>query len=983
MTIKYHIQTKETSPRNIPIAKLNAIEIEGCLGCKECVKRESCVYDVYRDRKFDPNQIKDSGDSICIYCFRCVQECKKNILFRTINPEFAQMGNKHWKPEFIASIWKQAETGKVPVSGAGYRGPFTGTGFDQIWTDMSEIVRPTRDGIHGREYISTVIKLGRRPSVLEFNEQGDLITQMPVFDETPIPMVLEIPERKFITKQIKKAIVSAAAKTLTFATVKMDDIQEFNDDLKKHIIAKFNPRKDDLSNLKGIRIVELPFSETVSSEIKKIKELYPDIITSIRIPLDKNAINRTISLATNGAEILHYQVDDNGCGFGKKQTTFITQLIQDIHFKLQEISARDTVTVLFSGGIAMAEHVAKSVACGTDGIGIDLALLAALECRLCHDCAFLTECPIKLDKINIDWATQRIINLIGSWHLQLIELMGAMGLREVRRLRGELGRIMFFEDMEKENFAPIFGKRTESLINSLNNNHKRTIEEKNIRPQENAFSPPLKDKVAECSSRYRNALGKYKIIRTSKCINCGKCAELCKFNVHIKAGSRMLKPKSHFCIGPDKCRIEGKSCFDNCPENALRIGSEPMWEAFGDPRWPAELLASTWIQAETGRPPQLDLDYTNGQSGGGFDKIIINFPKNPKNTNFKPEDVNLSVPLNRRTDDNRPDVTIGVPFYGGGMSYGSISLTTMIARAKAYKTVNSFTNTGEGGFPEELYQYGNNVITQIATGLFGVKEETIKKVRIVEFKYAQGAKPGLGGHLLGDKNTPAVSKMRETVPGFPLFSPFPFHSVYSIEDHKKHLDWIKVINPKTLVSVKVAGACDIDMVAVGSYFAGAHIIHLDGSYGGTGASPDVAKKNIAMPIEYAVPKVHKFLIEEGIRNEITLIASGGIRSAWDIAKIIALGADAVVVGTAEVVALECIRCGVCESGRGCPRGIATTDPELSQELNGDWAAQRLVNLFNSWIIQLQDICWRLGMKNIKELVGRSDLLTHEDYQKKT
>jgi len=312
------------------------------------------------------------------------------------------------------------------------------------------------------------------------------------------------------------------------------------------------------------------------------------------------------------------------------------------------------------------------------------------------------------------------------------------------------------------------------------------------------------------------------------------------------------------------------------------------------------------------------------------------------------------------------------------MSFGSVSLPTMLSRAIAAKTWQTFTSTGEGGYPEELVPYKDHVITQIATGLFGVREETISRAPIIEFKYAQGAKPGLGGHLLGDKNTPAVARKREAVPWTSLFSPFPFHSVYSVEDHKKHIDWVKTINPEALISVKVSTPSDVDMVAVGSYYAGANIINLDGGYGGTGAAPEIAKKNIAMPIEYAIPKVHRFLIEEGIRDEIVLLASGGIRTADDTAKSIALGADGVIIGTSELVALGCVRCGNCESGRGCPRGIATTDPELGQLIDPDWGAQRIINLYAAWQKRLRLLLHRLGLKDIQALRGRTDLLRYSD-----
>src|SRR5208337_3208900 len=172
------------------------------------------------------------------------------------------------------------------------------------------------------------------------------------------------------------------------------------------------------------------------------------------------------------------------------------------------------------------------------------------------------------------------------------------------------------------------------------------------------------------------------------------------------------------------------------------------------------------------------------------------------------------------------------------MSFGSVSIVTMLSRVQAAKAWGTFCCTGEGGYPDDLIPYDDYVITQVATGLFGVREETIRRARVVEIKYAQGAKPGLGGHLLGNKNTESVARLREAVQGTSLFSPFPFHSVYSVEDHKKHVDWLKQVNENALISVKVSTPTDVDMVAVGSYYAGAHIIHLDGAYGGTGAAPE-------------------------------------------------------------------------------------------------------------------------------------------------
>ncbi|MCJ7522376.1 MAG: glutamate synthase-related protein, partial [Dehalococcoidia bacterium] len=397
MPKRYHVKIKSMPPRLEPIPAFCAIEINKCLHCRNCAKYTACVYNIYRKRTFDPAEIADTGDHDCAGCFRCIQECKANILTRVRNSRYDALGNEYWTPALIEQIWKQAENGKIPVSGAGYRGPFCGPGFDQMWTDMSEIVRPTRDGIHGREYISTLIELGRRPDRLEFDMGGKLLTEPPPFVEIPIPIILELSPVGVVSNSVREAVITAAAALKTLAVVNYDDVQETPAEYRRNLAVKYDPSRHSLPDVEGVPILEFAYSGKVMDEVAAVKVQNAGTVTSIRLPLDEHAAERASGLARAGAEVIHLQANPKGRGYGKREGDFITRLVREVHLRLVEDSTREQVTILISGGIAMAEHVAKAVVCGANLVGIDLVLHVALECRVCKRCAHGLSCPVAIE----------------------------------------------------------------------------------------------------------------------------------------------------------------------------------------------------------------------------------------------------------------------------------------------------------------------------------------------------------------------------------------------------------------------------------------------------------------------------------------------------------------------------------------------------------------------------------------------------------
>lgn len=466
MPKKYHISTIPTQARFAPTGKSTVLDWEGgCLRCFKCVKRK-CIFGAYNKRTFDVSQLSDTIDNICKNCLRCVQECPGQVITKILNPEYTAMGNDYWTSDIISKQWYQAETGSIPVSGAGYSGPFSGPGFDAMWTDMSEIVRPTRDGIHGREYINTMVSIGRKRPSISFDDQGRPVFDFPVNIEIPIPMIFgELPFGS-LSDDVYLTIFESARSMGTLVEIALKDFGKLPESCLGNAIVRISQDqiKSHPALIEKAAIVEIDDNGAAFSDmIEEVKTIDPGCILMVRHRLNETSAERVSDLALRGADIIHLKADRNGTVFSHTQPEqsigFIKDHVRQVHRKLVEEGIRDEVTLIAGGGIAMAEHVAKAIICGADAVSVDVPLLLALECRMCLRCERQLACPVEIENVHPDWGKHRIMNLMAAWRNQILEVLGAMGIREVRRLRGEVGRAMFFEDLEQETFGKLFGNR--------------------------------------------------------------------------------------------------------------------------------------------------------------------------------------------------------------------------------------------------------------------------------------------------------------------------------------------------------------------------------------------------------------------------------------------------------------------------------------------------------------------------------------------
>ncbi|BAV58717.1 glutamate synthase [Endomicrobiia bacterium] len=480
----------------------------------------------------------------------------------------------------------------------------------------------------------------------------------------------------------------------------------------------------------------------------------------------------------------------------------------------------------------------------------------------------------------------------------------------------------------------------------------------------------------------------FEVIRDEKkCIQCQVCARQCSNKVHLyDEEDNVVRADDIKCVNCHRCVVL-------CPTKALVIKKYPL-EFKENANWTDAALKEIYKQSQTGGV--LLSSMGNPKSFPIYwDRMLLNASQvtNPSIDPLR-EPMETKVMIGRKPEKLEfdakgklvtnvpPQIELSIPIMFSAMSYGSISRNAHESLARAATELGICYNTGEGGLNRDFYKYGKNTIVQVASGRFGVHKEYLNAGAAIEIKIGQGAKPGIGGHLPGKKVGEDVSATRMIPVGSDAISPAPHHDIYSIEDLRQLIFSLKEVTAyKKPVFVKIAAVHNSAAIASGIVRAGADAIVIDGFRGGTGAAPTRVRDNVGIPIELALAAIDQRLREEEIRNEVSLIIAGSIRNSADVVKAVALGADAVYIGSAAVIALGCHLCRSCSTGK-CNWGIATQEPELVKRLNPDIMYKRLVNLASAWNHEIQELLGGMGINAIDSLRGNRLMLRGIDLNEK-
>ncbi|AIY89332.1 glutamate synthase-related protein [Geoglobus acetivorans] len=448
-------------------------------------------------------------------------------------------------------------------------------------------------------------------------------------------------------------------------------------------------------------------------------------------------------------------------------------------------------------------------------------------------------------------------------------------------------------------------------------------------------------------------------IDRERCIKCLRCVRYCPTSTLSSEESRDEKKEP---VVKDQTACVGcGNCVDVCPASAIQVSGTSDLEERG--MWSRSIVHEIWRKSETG-------EYLVRGTGATrpvphFDDLVLL----PAQTSRPPidkyrEPCDTRVVLGDRFAEQ--PLILETPIMVAAMSYGALSLEAKVAIAKGTAMAGTATNTGEGGMHPEERKHAKLLVAQYASGRFGVSSRYLNSADAIEIKIGQGAKAGMGGHLLGEKVTEDIAKIRGIPVGTDALSPSRHMDIIGPEDLAMKIEQLREITDWRIpIAVKYSAGRVADDVKIAAK-AGADIIVVDGMQGGTGATPDVVANHAGVPTIAAIVQADEALREIGLRDEVSLVAAGGIRTGADVAKALALGADAVQIGTGALIAIGCTVCRQCHRGI-CPKGIATQDPRLRRRLDPEKGAVKVYNYIKAMTEELKILTQQAGKTDVKNL----------------
>jgi glycolate dehydrogenase FAD-linked subunit len=965
------------------------IDEEYCLHCGTCV--DACMYSVRKRDESDPRHVMIADEALCRGCGACLERCPQ-IAARIpatsveLHPGYLSMDDPYWNSEVITRIDLEATTGKIPVSGTGQGDPHRGSGNDGIRFGHFHIVGPAQNLLYESSADAIAIQLGQRSKYLKFNG-GGIETPTPRLVGLRTPLILDVLPMDG-GEDFLVAMFEAASTMGTRVTLRLEEYERFRARMKDKInslilrLTSENLKKwPQVSKNDSLDLIEIEVDQPLLERAGELRGLFPrSTVLCAVIKIKKEDVNSELqpspafqkmlqSLFQSPFDVLCLTSDyDSEKGYYPT-----TDAVPAVHRFLVEKKLRHRFSILAAGGIRSAADSQKTIQRGANGIKIDWPVLMTAD-------PMARQKFLKGGRIQFSYdpstLAKRIASLIRVWNVQIIEVLGASGFKDIKKTVGEENRLLIFDDLE-ERIYDIF-KNEKRLGRNRDCNQAR------LQREGDGYGwrySQLKDLIqpAEHPHRFYNCDLKpscYRIFDRDYVWPASLIASVGR----MASGDRETLLLSHteergnlgdgfdfiqvrFRENPDTLLEEKLDGVSTGLQIALQlklkapfIGAGMSVGSIGPGTWRARVLATRALgtQMDTGE--------------GGYPTIFI------LDSKWNPLDLtDQQVALLGRIMEERKLIPVE-------------DLIKQVAQeldeSSEYQEVLEVLKTYPASMPIQYVSIVTPedepyVSTQLKTGLFGVTKETIRRARRVVIAYSQGAKQGVGGHLLGRKVFGLVSRLRGVAEGVSLISPFPFHNCYSIEDVKAFIDAVRMINRRTTICIKVSPSPDIEFIVSGL----ARIakdnqmvieVWLDGPRGGTGAAPDIIKGQMGMHMEYAIPICHEKLLDDGLRDYVVFMGSGGFRTWGDVIKGIALGLDGVVLGTADLVAIGCVRDRNCESG--CRSGISTIEPKMQLLRNVELNTQQIINFRAILQAQAARAIAALGMKDIRELRGHYDCI---------